>query len=536
MNFSLRSICPLTTADALRRAAALAPDVEALVAPDGRITYAELEQRVNRLMPALARLGVRRGDHVALCMGNSTRWVETFLALGALGAVTVPVNTRWVGDEVAYAVRQSRSKFLFINDRVLNVDFIRLLREICPAVDAGLPDPGFPDLQRIVVSGATVPAGAIAWDDFIAGPVMPIEPQCDEHDALLMQYTSGTTSFPKGVMLSHRSVLADGYCAGGRVGFRIADRYHSARPFFHVSGSTLSVIASLQHMVTLVTMEKFEPRGALDLLERERCTHFSGNDTMVLMLLGQPDLKQRRLHLRGGWVAAAPTIIRRAIDELGMREVVVAYGLSEAAPNVSLSCWWEPEDVRVSARMRVEPGIEVRILDRETGVACAPGVAGEIQVRGWSVMQGYFDKPDETAAALSADGWLSTGDLGMLDEDGRLEFIGRTKDIIRVGGENVAPFDVENVLHKHPAVKQAQVVGVPDARLVEVPAAFIIPMEGAAATLDEIQAWCRTAMASFKVPRHLMFVDSFESVGMTASSKVQKRLLAAHARKVFNLE
>lgn len=536
MSFELQSICPLTTAAALRRAAALAPDVQAVIAPDGRVTYAELERRVAHLTAALARLGVRHGDHAALCMGNSIRWVELFLALGAVGAVTVPVNTRWVGDEVAYAVRQSRSKFLFVSDRVLNVDFIRMLRQICPAVDSALPDPAFPDLQRIVVCGGTVPAGAMAWEAFVQGPLPAVAPQCDEHDSLLMQYTSGTTSFPKGAVLAHRSVLADGYCAGGRVGFRIADRYHSARPFFHVSGSTLSIIASLQHMVTLVTMEKFEPEGALELLERERCTHFSGNDTMVLMLLGQPGLKRRRLHLRGGWVAAAPTIIRRAIDELGMREVVVAYGLSEAAPNVSLSCWWEPEEVRAAARMRIEPGIEVRIRDRETGAICAPNVPGEIQVRGWSVMKGYFDKPEETAAALDDDKWLSTGDLGLLDEDGRLEFIGRAKDIIRVGGENVAPFDVENTLHKHPAVKQAQVVGVPDARLTEVAAAFIIPADGATATVDEILAWCRTAMASFKVPRYLMFVDSFESVGMTASSKVQKRHLAAHARKVFNLE
>jgi fatty-acyl-CoA synthase len=529
----LSGICPLTTADALRRAATTAPDVEAIVGSDGRLTYAELEQRVTTLRSALAAHGVKRGDHVGICLGNGQRWLSLFLALGSIGAVTVPINTRFRSEELAYALRQSRVKTLFVADRFLRVDFIAMLRGICPAIDTALPDPAFPDLQQIVVIGDDRPAAATSWEAFCAGAGEPLEASCRPDDLLLIQYTSGTTSFPKGVMLPHSNMLANGFFAGARLGLRAGDRYHSARPFFHVAGTTLSILASLQHAVTLVTMDRFEPGEALRLLEAERCTHFAGNDTMALMLLNHPDRPARGLSLRGAWLAASPTIVRRFVHELGARECVTGYGLSEASPNVAQSCWWEPEDVRISSRMRPQPGVEIRIRG-ENGEDSAPGVPGEILVRGWNVMRGYFDKPEETARAIDADGWLSTGDLGRLDTDRRLEFLGRVKDIIRVGGENVSPAEIEDVLHRHPKVRQAAVVGVPDARLVEVVAAFVVLNENCACAPDEIIAWSRDQMAGFKVPRRVWIVENFETIGMTASSKVQKKKLAALAKGLMD--
>ncbi len=199
-----------------------------------------------------------------------------------------------------------------------------------------------------MLDDAMLPRGAIAWDAFLAGGTQPVPAACAPDDTLLIQYTSGTTSFPKGVMLAHRSMCANGFVSGGRMGLRIADRFHSARPFFHVAGTTLSILSCLQHAATLVTMDRFEPGEALRLMEAERCTHFSGNDTMALMLLNHPDRAQRRLVLRGAWAAASPAIVRRIIDELGARECVVGYGLSEASPNVAQSCWWEADDVRVA--------------------------------------------------------------------------------------------------------------------------------------------------------------------------------------------
>lgn len=528
----LAAVCPLTVAGALVRAATIAPDVEAVVASDGRLTYRELAAEVARVRAALAALGVRHGDHVGLCLGNGGRWIALFLALGSLGAVTVPVNTRFLGGEMAYALRQARVKTLFIADRFLRIDFVALLRGVCPGIDGVLPDPALPDLERLVVIGGDVPAAALSWDDFIAAGTEPVPPVCRPDDVLLIQYTSGTTSFPKGVVLPHRNMLANGYFSGGRMGLRAGDRFHSARPFFHVAGTSLSILACVQHAATLVTMDRFEPGEALRLLEAERCTHFSGNDTMALMLLDHPDRPARRLVLRGAWLAASPSVVRRAIDELGARECVVGYGLSEASPNVAQSCWWEPEEIRVSARMRLEPGVEVRIRAAD-GTDRPAGTAGDIQVRGWNVMRGYFDKPAETAAVLDAEGWLSTGDLGVLGEDGRLSFLGRTKEIIRVGGENVAPAEVEDALHRHPSIRQAAVVGVPDPRLVEVVAAFVVAKEGCACDAEEIVAWSRERMAGFKVPRHVWIVEGFEGIGMTASAKVQKKPLAEHARRLL---
>ncbi len=531
----LSRICPVTTEDALRRAAAIAPDVEAIVAPAGRVTYGALAEEVARIRAALVAGGVRRGDHVGLCMGNGPLFVAIFLAVGSLGAATVPVNTRFKGEEMAYAIRQSRVCLLIMAASVLKVDFVAMLRGICPALDSALPDPAFPDLKRVVVAGGEPPRGAVAWDDFMAAGATPAPAVCTPDDILLMQYTSGTTSFPKGVLLTHRSMCANGFFSGERMGLRVADRFHSARPFFHVAGTTLSILSCIQHVATLVTMERFEAGEALRLMEAERCTHFSGNDTMALMLLNHPDRPQRRLALRGAWAAASASIVRRIVNELGARECVVGYGLSEASPNVAQSAWWEPEEVRVSARMRPQPGVEVRIRDLATGADCPPGVAGEIMVRGWSVMQGYFDKPKETAEALDPGGWLATGDLGRLGGDGRLEFAGRAKEIVRVGGENVAPAEIEDILHRNPAIKQAVVVGVPDPRLIEVTCAFVVLNEGATATEEELLAWAGQHMAGFKVPRYLRFVEGFEEIGMTASSKIQKKQLAAHAVKILGL-
>jgi fatty-acyl-CoA synthase len=534
----LAMICPLTTAEALRRAVTLAPDVEAVIDSQRRVTYRELELEVATILAALYRAGVRCGDHVGICAGNSVTWVALFLAIGAAGAVAVPVNTRLQQSEIAYALRQARVQVLFVAGRFLKIDFIQMLRAMCPAIDAKLPDPALPDLRQVVVIGeqGEIPRGAREWNTFLGGDRQNLaNGACRADDLLLIQFTSGTTSAPKGVMLTHQNLLANGFFAGVRVGLRAGDRFHSARPFFHVAGTSQSILACIQHAATLITMDRFDAAGAIRLLEEERCTHFSGNDTMALMLLDCPERAQRRLSLRGAWLAASPTIARRVVDELGAREAVLAYGQSEASPNVALSCWWEPQEIRISGRMRPQPGVQLRIRDAQ-GADCPPGEIGEILVRGWNVMRGYFDKPVETAATLSPDGWLSTGDLGRLGTDGRLEFTGRAKELIRVGGENVAPAEIEDALQRHPKVRQAQVVAVPHRRLLEVPAAFVVLRQGVACTQEDLLGWCRHELAGFKVPRYLEVVRDFESIGMTASAKVRKTDLRDHAIIVFGIE
>ena len=525
-------LCPVTAAGALARARSLAPEVEAIVAPDGRRTYAELAEDVGRLRQSLHQLGVRRGDHVALCLGNGVQFHGLFLALATIGAVTVPVNTRLRAAEIAYCLRQSRSKFLFATDRLLSSDFTAILREILG--NDPLPCADLPDLETVVLNGTTDAPWARSWAAFEG--VMSDAPadSSASDDVILIQYTSGSTGFPKGVMLRQHSLLTNGFVSAQRMGLRAGDRFHSARPFFHVAGTSLSIMACLQHAVTLVTMARFDAAEALDLMEAERCTHFSGNDTMALMLLNHPDRQSRTLSLKGGWVAGSQAVLKRVVGELGATQCVSGYGLSEASPNIAQSCWWEPEEVRTAGLMRPQPGLDVRIVEPESGEVLQPGGRGEIQVRGWSVMEAYFDMPEKTTETLSDEGWLSTGDLGAFDAEGRLAFLGRLKNIVRVGGENVSPEEVEDLLHRHPAIRQAQVVGVPDARLVEVCAAFIILNDGHTLDADTLADWAKQNMAGFKIPRHVWFVDGFEDIGMTASSKIQKSKLAEHARSLMS--
>jgi fatty-acyl-CoA synthase len=352
-------------------------------------------------------------------------------------------------------------------------------------------------------------------------------------DPLLVQFTSGTTAYPKGVLLTHTNMLRNAWAASRRLGVRPDDRYLNCRPFFHVAGSTLSLLVCLVTGASMVTPPTFEAGAALRLLEEERCTLTSGNDSIFQLLMAHPAFRRDRLHLRGGWAAAGPITMRRVIEEMGALELCWAYGLSEASPNVVLSDHREPAELRISGRALPHPGVEVRVADPDTDTPLLPGTRGEIQVRGWGIMRGYYNNPEATAKTFTPDGWLRTGDLGVLDAEGRLSMDGRLKDVLRVGGENVAPAEVEEVLLSHPAIAMAQVVGVPDARLGEVPAVFVTLRAGMTATVEELLAWLAPRLANFRMPRHLRIVPDFEAIGMTASGKVQKAKLREHAVRLL---
>jgi fatty-acyl-CoA synthase len=525
--------------DTLARNAELFPEQEALIIGERRLTYAALQARVEETAKGLRALGVKHGDHVAVCMGNDTEWVIFFYAAASIGAVTVPVNTRFKRDELEYCLAQADVKLLLVADRFLSIDFIAMLRDIAPAIDRALPDPKLPKLENVVVTGTNVPRGAIAFDDMVALGVVWDEPVFDEvtpGDVLLMQFTSGTTSYPKGVMLTHDNMLRNAAYVAERFDLRQGDRYYSSRVFYHVAGTTLSLLAALAVGACLISSASFEGGEALRLMSEEACTHTSGNDTMFLMILNHPEFGKYPLKIRGGWASAGPEVSRKVIERLGMTGLCHAYGLSEASPNVSMS-WHDDElEKRIDGWGHVLEGLDVSIEDTQTGRERSPGEPGEILVRGWSVMTGYYKMPAETAKALDEQGWLHTGDLGVMDEDGRLRFLSRIKDVFRVGGENVAPAEVEDVLHKHPKIKQAQVIGVPDPRLIEVPAAYVIIREGEHASSEEIIEWAKPRMANFRVPRYVKIVDSFENIGMTGSAKVQKNKLRAQALIDFGLE
>ncbi|MBX9905912.1 MAG: AMP-binding protein [Burkholderiales bacterium] len=528
-----------TLAETLAATADAHAQDEALVISGKRLTWAELRDNVREVAQGLRALGISRGDHVAVCMGNSLEWVIFFYAAASIGAVTVPVNTRFKADEMLYCLKQADVKLLFVTDRFLKINFIDMLRGICPAVDQKLPDAALPLLHTVVVLGKDVPKGAISFADLLSqGAVCeaPWPPAVSADDVLLMQFTSGTTSYPKGVMLTHDNMLRNAACVAARFHLKARDRYYSARPFYHVAGTTLSLLAALTTGACLLSSPSFEPEEALATMWSEECTHTSGNDTMFLMMLNHPNFDQYPLKLRNGWASAGPEVSRKVIDTMGMKGLVQAYGLSEASPNVCMSHYDDDIEKRIDGWAHILDDVEVRLVDPESGAVMPPGRSGEIQVRGWSVMQGYYKMPEQTAKAITPDGWLHTGDLGIMDEDGRLKFLTRIKDVFRVGGENVAPAEVEDVLHKHPKIKQAQVIGVPDPRLVEVPAAYVILMEGQSATPQEIISWSKERLANFRVPRYVQIVDSFEKIGMTGSSKIQKNKLRAQALIDFGLE
>jgi len=549
-------IAPMTLSQALARQVAERATAEAFVAPGERLTWAELHDGAQRIARALLAAGVRRGDHVGVLLGNGGTWVQIFYACAMLGAVTVPVNTRFKTDELEFCLKQADVTLLLTADTFLGIDFLDLLTQVEPALNSTLPGARLPRLRRVVVLGERCPPGAQPWEVFIGaghpgaghpGAGHAASPPDDAEfaarqrevtpdDVLLIQYTSGTTSFPKGVMLTHANMLTNAWAAAQRIGVRPDDRYFSIRPYFHVAGTTLSILVSLMTGCCLLTLPKFDVADALRMLDEERCTLTSGNDTIFLMLMGHPDFDRSRIHLRGGWAAAGPQVMQKIRDVMGVPGICNAYGQSEASPNITLSSFDDPFELRAMGWALPHPGMQVRVVDPGTGQPLPAGEPGEIQARGWSVMKGYYNMPEATARALGPDGWLSTGDLGEMDASGRLRMVGRLKDMFRVGGENVAPAEVEETLHGHPAVRMAQVVGVPDARLGEVPAAFVLLKDGQDCTAAELTAWCKARCANFKVPRYVEIVDSFEHIGMTGSSKVQKNKLRAHAVALFGLE
>lgn len=526
-----------TCAQSLARAASHWPDQQALLIEGESRTFAELQNDVQQMAAGLSRLGLQRGDHFAICMGNTREWCTLFLAAGTLGAVTIPINTRFKADEIAYCLRQADVRMLAIADRFLSIDFIAMLRSIVPGIDSTLPDPAFPLLRTVVVAGQDTPVGCVPLHTLTLSGTLPAATEAAHpDDTLLIQYTSGTTAYPKGAMLSHASMLRDAFEVGRRLDLRPGDRYFSGRPLFHAAGTTMSLLCSIEAGACYLTTPSFDTEQVLDIMERERCTHTSGNDTMFLMMMSHPSFPTRSFSLRAGWAAATPSVMRQIIERMGITGLCSAFGMSECAPNAAMAPFDDDLETRIHGFARPLPGVSIRIWSEDLGRDLATGEVGEILVKGWNVMKGYYKMPEHTANTIDSNGWLHTGDLGVCDNEGRLAFVGRLKDSFRVGGENVAPAEVEDVLHRHPGIRQAQVVGVPDSRMVEVPAAYVILQPGIVLTEPDVIAWCRERCANFKVPRYVRFIDSFEHIGMTASAKIQKRKLRDYVIRDLGLE
>jgi fatty-acyl-CoA synthase len=534
---------PQTLYEVVAERAATRGDAEALVTASARLSYRDLDAAVRRTAKAMHALGLRRGDFVGILMGNDETWVTLFYAAATIGAVTVPINTRFKAAELASCLKQADVKALFTADRFLGIDFLSFLRAAEPAIDHALPGAALPLLRHVIVVGSEVPQAATRLDDVLAlgngvsdGVLDDLAAEVRPDDLLLIQFTSGTTAYPKAVMLTHDNMLRNAFAVGERLGIRRDDRYFNCRPFFHVAGTTLSLLVSLTAGACLVTLPTFEAGAALAMMAQALHADL-GQRHPVPAHARPPELRSSAAlparRLGGGGTGNHPQHHRedgRARRLRGLRLVgSLAQCRAQRLPGPARAAH---RRARQAARRRRG----AHHATRHRRAVLLAGESGEIEVRGWNVMRGYYKNPQETAKAFTPDGWLRTGDIGVLTADGRLRMVGRSKDVFRVGGENVAPAEVEEVLLAHPAVATAQVVGVPDARLGEVGAAFVTLKADAAATEAELMEFLRRRCANFRVPRHLAIVESFDSIGMTASGKVQKYALRDHAIRRFKLD
>jgi fatty-acyl-CoA synthase len=534
---------PMTLGRMLDRVCRLYDDKTSIVFEDDRITYSELNRRVDEVARSFLSLGIRKGDKVSVWLYNCPEWIFIQLALGRIGAVLVPVNTRFKVQELEYTLRQSDSSALVTVDRFLGIDFSKIVYEAVPEVRGSRPgelrSAGFPHLGHVICMGEQSLPGMLRWEEFLQGgkqaegPLLKKrEESVASDDVAMFQYTSGTTSFPKGVMLTHDGIIRDAAHMGRRMEIDSEDRLFCPLPFFHVGGAVISTLIALYYGATLVICRTYDPEAALRLVERERCTAMNGIETHFLMMYQHPDMAKYDLgSLSKGWAIGPSEIIRSIYEKMGMKKILNVYGISEASPNVTTTRTEDPLEYRAHWHGTPHPGTEIRIVEYGTSRTLPPGQGGEICVRGWNVMKGYYNKPDETRAAVDEDGWLYTGDSGLMDDKGSLRFTGRIKDIVRVGGENVSAMEVENFLLSHPKVKNASVIAVPDKVKTEVCMAVIQLKEGETAAEDEIIAYCKDRIANFKIPKYVRFVDEYP---MTGSGKIQKVRLREEALRLLD--
>ena len=525
-----------TMGDLLLNAADRYPDTPALIFPDAQFTYQELANRALHRARSLQALGVRPRDHVAILMHTCPDFVELFFAAALCGAVVVPINARYRAGELAYVIENGDIATLVTTDAISEqVNFVERLYGALPSLEAQR-DPrqlrlaGAPKLRNIVLMGGSTAPGFVPQSDFEHGA--ETVPELNVHvarlgvrvrDVGLMLYTSGTTANPKGCLITHEAQVRNSI-ALGRHRYRLThdDRLWSPLPMFHIA-SVLPMLAIFEVGGTYLTMSYFDPKVALEMLERHEVTAtYPSFVTFMQGLIYHPNFPHTdlsRIKLMNSNLAVQPAAVAEAIMRAMPQALQVgSFGMTEAAGTVCTGAPDEPESLRTTRLGKPLPGLEVRIVAPDTTADVAVGQRGEVLVRGYSLLEGYHKDPEKTAQAIDRDGWFHTGDIGSLDEHGTIMFHGRYKDMLKVGGENVAAAEIEALLGRHPAVRLAQVVGIPDRKYVEVPAAFVELKPGIVATEAELVTFCRSEVSGFKVPRVVRFVEEWPM----SSSKIQK--------------
>jgi fatty-acyl-CoA synthase len=520
-----------TIGDLFDRVVEQLPDHEALVSCHQRLryTYRELQAECDRFARGLLALGVTKGDRVGIWAPNYAEWIVAQFATPKIGAILVNINPAYRLHELEYALRQSGCMTLIIAPPFKSSDYGAMVRELCPELATSKPGrlraARVPDLRTVITFGDERMPGALQRQQYFDDPIN-------------IQYTSGTTGFPKGATLSHHSILNNGYFIGKGMRFTEVDRLCIPVPFYHCFGMVLGNLACVTHGATMVIPAPvFDPLLTLEAVEQERCTALHGVPTMFITELNHPEFERFDLStLRTGIMAGSPCpteVMKQVNQRMHMEEVTICYGMTETSPVSFQSTTDDPIDKRVATVGRIHPHVEAKIIDPATGEVVRRGQTGELLSRGYIVMLGYWGNPEATAEAIDDGRWMHTGDLATMDDEGYVNIVGRAKDMIIRGGENIYPREIEEFLYRHPKIRDVQVIGVPDETYGEQVMAWVILKPGEGSSAEEMRAFCEGQIAYYKIPRYWRFTDSFP---MTVTGKVQKYLMRERATQELQLE
>lgn len=540
----------ITVGKLLESITAQHPNNEALVYHDRglRYTYQQFNDVCSQAAKGLMKLGIERGEHVAIWATNYPEWVISQFATGKMGAVLVTVNTNYRTHELEYLLRQSDSTTIILMEEFRGSSYVEMLYEIVPELRHSEPgqlkSERLPFLKNVIFLGDKKYPGMYNWSDIMElGRAVSDEElgarldSLDADDVINMQYTSGTTGFPKGVMLTHNNIVNNARNVVGSINLTQEDRLCIPVPFFHCFGCVMATLGAVSVGATMVPVVFYNPKEVLETVQAEKCTALYGVPTMFIAELNHPDFDQYDLStLRTGIMAGSPCpieVMKAVVEKMNLREMTIAYGQTESSPVITQTRTDDSIDRRVSTVGYALPNVEVKIVEPGTSNELPRGVQGELCTRGYHVMKGYYKNPGATSGAIDEEGWLHTGDLATMDEQGYCKITGRLKDMIIRGGENIYPREVEEFLYTHPQIVDVQVVGVPDAKYGEEAAAFVILKEGENVTGEELREYCKGKISHYKIPRYFEIVDSYP---MTASGKIQKFKLRELAIEKLDLK
>ncbi|MEG0692538.1 MAG: AMP-binding protein [Oscillospiraceae bacterium] len=547
---STKDLVEITVGDLLEKVAKTYPNQRAIkyIDRDYCRTWGEFDKEVDEVAKGFMAIGIKKGDHVAIWATNVPEWLLTLFACAKIGAILVTVNTNYKVFELEYLLRQSDSKVLVMTKGTKYGDYVEIVNELCPTLKNQQPNnldiPMLPCLKSVILTGDQAPAGMMAFHElyekanwisdetFFAQKAMQ-----NVHDVINMQYTSGTTGFPKGVMLTHYNIVNNGKSIGDCMNFTNEDKLCIPVPFFHCFGLVLAIMACLTHGSSMVPLESYRPTEFMRAIQDEECTAVHGVPTMFIAVLEHKEFKNYKFpKLRTGIMAGSPCpikIMQQVVNEMGMKEITITYGQTEASPATTMTTIEDSLELRVSTVGKSMPHVETKIVDPETGETLGVNQTGEFCARGYNIMKGYYKMEEATAQAIDADGWLHSGDLAMVDENGYYKITGRIKDMIIRGGENIYPKEIEEFLYTNEKVKDVQVIGVPSEQYGEEVMACVVLREGEAWTEQEAKDYVKESMARHKVPSYIAFVDGFP---MTASGKIQKFKMREWAIEMLSLQ